>query len=63
MGKFVRSSTTIPLPPDSGGGGNILDYEVSLEGEWVPWSTKVNAIFFLFMNFLRKANLASQRFP
>ncbi len=38
MGRFIQSSTTIPLPDSS---ANILDYEVSLDGEWVPWSTKV----------------------
>ena len=38
MGRFIASSTTIPLPDAS---ANILDFEVTLEGEWVPWSTKV----------------------
>ena len=41
MSDFVRSATTIPLPP---GNPNvpILDYEVAIAtGEWLPWSNKV----------------------
>ena len=40
MGDFVRSATTIPLPP-SGNSVPILDFEVSISGEWMPWSAKV----------------------
>ena len=39
MGEFVRSATTIPLPPNSS--LPILDLEVSITGEWMPWSAKV----------------------
>ena len=38
IGRFIQSTTTIPLPDSS---TNILDFEVTIEGEWVPWSTKV----------------------
>ncbi|OXA50597.1 Dynein heavy chain, cytoplasmic [Folsomia candida] len=40
LGEFIRSTTTIPLPP-----GNaqmpIVDYEVTMQGEWSPWAVKV----------------------
>ena len=39
MGDFVRSATTIPLPPNMN--VPILDFEVSIIGEWMPWSAKV----------------------
>ena len=39
MGDFVRSATTIPLPPNVN--VPILDFEVSIIGEWMPWSAKV----------------------
>ena len=39
MGDFIRSATTIPLP--SGSTLPILDFEVSITGEWMPWSAKV----------------------
>lgn len=42
MGDFIRSITTIPLPPSSS--MPIIDYEVSLGGEWVPWQNKVPQI-------------------
>ena len=40
MGAFIRSATTIPLPPQNNN-TPILDYEVSIQGEWMPWSAKV----------------------
>ncbi|TRY63473.1 hypothetical protein TCAL_02090 [Tigriopus californicus] len=39
MSEFIRSVTTIPLPATSG--SNILDYEVTVQGDWVPWVSKV----------------------
>ena len=39
MGDFVRSATTIPLPPSSS--LPILDFEVAISGDWMPWSAKV----------------------
>ena len=39
MSDFIRSATTIPLPPNPSIA--ILDYEVAIQGEWVPWSNKV----------------------
>lgn len=40
MGEYIRSTTTIPLPP-----ANqlipIIDYEVTINGEWSLWSNKV----------------------
>lgn len=42
LGDFIRSVTTIPLP--GGPGAAIIDYEVSMNGEWVPWSNKVPVI-------------------
>lgn len=42
LGDFVRSITTIPLPPDNN--MSIIDYEVTIEGEWAPWSNKVPQI-------------------
>uniref|UniRef100_A0A1B0B0C4 Dynein heavy chain, cytoplasmic n=1 Tax=Glossina palpalis gambiensis TaxID=67801 RepID=A0A1B0B0C4_9MUSC len=42
LGDFVRSVTTIPLPGSVGVA--IIDYEVSMNGEWVPWSNKVPVI-------------------
>lgn len=40
MGDFIRSVTTVPLPT-SGSGAPIIDYEVAISGDWVPWSNKV----------------------
>jgi dynein heavy chain 1 len=42
LGDFIRSVTTIPLPPSSS--MPIIDYEVNIEGEWSPWSNKVPQI-------------------
>ncbi|KAI4467240.1 dynein heavy chain [Holotrichia oblita] len=42
LGDFVRSVTTVPLPPANN--MPIIDYEVNIHGEWVPWSNKVPQI-------------------
>ncbi|XP_022096690.1 cytoplasmic dynein 1 heavy chain 1-like isoform X2 [Acanthaster planci] len=42
MGDFIRSITTIPLPPASQQA--IIDYEVSITGDWSPWQNKVPQI-------------------
>ncbi|XP_067011460.2 dynein heavy chain, cytoplasmic isoform X2 [Anabrus simplex] len=39
---FIRSVTTISLPPSTN--MPIIDYEVSMTGEWCPWSNKVPQI-------------------
>merc|ERR1719193_188369 len=39
MSDFIRSITTIPLPPQTN--QPILDFEVTMSGDWVPWSAKV----------------------
>ena len=39
LGDFIRGVTTVPLPPASNQA--IIDFEVSITGEWVPWSNKV----------------------
>lgn len=39
LGDFIRNSTTIPLPPSSA--APIIDYEVTMQGEWSPWIMKV----------------------
>ncbi|VEL09212.1 unnamed protein product [Protopolystoma xenopodis] len=41
LSDFIRSITTLPLPPP---GSPIIDYEVSLTGDWIPWIQKVPAI-------------------
>ncbi|XP_076178666.1 dynein heavy chain, cytoplasmic isoform X5 [Ptiloglossa arizonensis] len=41
-GDFVRSITTVPLPTQSN--IPIIDFEVSIHGEWLPWSNKVPQI-------------------
>ena len=38
MGEFIRNTTTIPLPP---GNLPVIDYEVTIQGEWTPWINKV----------------------
>ncbi|KAI9204677.1 dynein heavy chain [Polychytrium aggregatum] len=44
LGEFIRTSTTIDLPP-TGSGASVIDYDVSLTtGEWIPWQTKVPTI-------------------
>lgn len=42
LGDFIRNITTIPLPNNPG--VPIIDYEVNMSGEWVPWSNKVPQI-------------------
>lgn len=42
LGDFARGITTIPLPPTTN--FPIIDYEVSLAGEWIPWQNKVPQI-------------------
>ena len=39
IGDFIRNSTTIPLPPSTS--NPVIDYEVSITGEWMLWSAKV----------------------
>ncbi|XP_037072682.1 LOW QUALITY PROTEIN: dynein heavy chain, cytoplasmic-like [Pollicipes pollicipes] len=41
LGEFIRGSTTIALPPTA---GSIVDYEITLQGDWVPWSQRVPQI-------------------
>jgi len=41
MGDFIRSVTTIPLPPPN---QPIIDFEVTLGGEWQSWASKVPQI-------------------
>lgn len=42
LGDFIRSITTITLPNQTG--VPIIDFEVNMSGEWVPWSNKVPVI-------------------
>lgn len=42
LGEFIRGITTIALPPSTN--LPIIDYEVSITGEWVPWQSKVPQI-------------------
>ncbi|XP_038118676.1 dynein heavy chain, cytoplasmic isoform X2 [Culex quinquefasciatus] len=42
LGDFLRSVTTVTLPAQSG--SPIIDYEVNIQGDWVPWSNKVPVI-------------------
>ncbi|XP_044127627.1 cytoplasmic dynein 1 heavy chain 1 isoform X1 [Bufo gargarizans] len=42
LGEYIRRITTIPLP--SAPNIPIIDYEVSITGEWVPWQCKVPQI-------------------
>lgn len=42
MGDFIRSVTSITLPAQTG--TPIIDYEVTIQGDWVPWSNKVPVI-------------------
>jgi dynein heavy chain 1 len=41
ISSYIRSITTVALPPSS---TSIIDYEVSMSGEWVPWMNKVPQI-------------------
>ncbi|XP_030854690.1 cytoplasmic dynein 1 heavy chain 1 [Strongylocentrotus purpuratus] len=42
FGDFIRGITTIPLPAQQT--IPIIDFEVSISGEWVPWQSKVPQI-------------------
>lgn len=42
LSDFIRSSTTISLPLNDQ--APIIDYEVSITGEWQPWNSKVPQI-------------------
>ncbi|XP_074643936.1 cytoplasmic dynein 1 heavy chain 1-like isoform X2 [Tubulanus polymorphus] len=42
LGDFIRGITTIPLPPNAA--TPVIDYEVAITGEWVPWQNKVPQI-------------------
>ncbi|XP_070608209.1 cytoplasmic dynein 1 heavy chain 1 isoform X1 [Erythrolamprus reginae] len=42
LGEYIRRITTVPLP--SAPNIPIIDYEVSITGEWVPWQSKVPQI-------------------
>eukprot|EP00112_Aurelia_sp_Birch-Aquarium-sp1_P013630 Seg2899.2 transcript_id=Seg2899.2/GoldUCD/mRNA.D3Y31 product="Cytoplasmic dynein 1 heavy chain 1" protein_id=Seg2899.2/GoldUCD/D3Y31 len=42
VGDYIQKITTIPLPPSSA--MPIVDYEVTTQGEWVPWQNKVPKI-------------------
>ncbi|XP_077870638.1 cytoplasmic dynein 1 heavy chain 1-like [Saccoglossus kowalevskii] len=42
LGDFIRGVTTIPLPPSTS--TPVIDFEVSMSGEWVPWQLKVPQI-------------------
>jgi dynein heavy chain 1 len=42
LGDFIRGVTTIPLPSQSN--MPIIDFEVSISGEWVSWQSKVPQI-------------------
>ena len=44
MSAFIRSATTIPLPPEGNAnakGSSILDFEITVDGNWAPWSSRV----------------------
>ncbi|XP_069493861.1 cytoplasmic dynein 1 heavy chain 1 [Ambystoma mexicanum] len=42
LGEYIRRITTVPLP--SAPNIPIIDYEVSITGEWMPWQSKVPQI-------------------
>jgi dynein heavy chain 1 len=42
FGDFIRGITTVPLPPQPQ--VSIIDFEVAITGEWVPWLSKVPQI-------------------
>ncbi|RMX44013.1 hypothetical protein pdam_00012965 [Pocillopora damicornis] len=42
LGNFIKSITTIPLPASSS--QSIVDYEVTIQGEWALWQSKVPQI-------------------
>ncbi|XP_035447293.1 dynein heavy chain, cytoplasmic isoform X4 [Spodoptera frugiperda] len=43
LGDFIRSASTMQLP-NCGANQHIIDFEVAITGEWVPWSAKVPQI-------------------
>ena len=42
LGNYIRGVCTVPMPPNPT--VPIIDFEVTLQGEWQPWSTKVPQI-------------------
>lgn len=42
LGDFIRSVSTIPMPPQTN--VPVIDFEVNLQGEWVPWQARVPQI-------------------
>ncbi|XP_007951321.1 cytoplasmic dynein 1 heavy chain 1 [Orycteropus afer afer] len=42
LGEYIRRITTVPLP--TAPNVPIIDYEVSISGEWSPWQSKVPQI-------------------
>ncbi|KHJ86169.1 ATPase family protein, partial [Oesophagostomum dentatum] len=42
MSDFIRSSTTLTLPPNEQ--APLIDYDVQMSGEWQPWLSRVPAI-------------------
>ncbi|XP_078314970.1 cytoplasmic dynein 1 heavy chain 1-like isoform X1 [Crassostrea virginica] len=42
LGDFIRGITDVPLPPTAN--MLIIDYEVSISGEWIPWTSKVPVV-------------------
>ena len=45
MSSYIRSATTITLPPEaSSKGSSILDFEITVDGNWAPWSSRVPAM-------------------
>lgn len=41
LGSFIANSTTVTLPPNQ---SRIIDYEVEIDGQWIPWSSRVPKI-------------------
>ena len=47
MSSYIRSATTITLPPETATaskGSSILDFEITVDGNWAPWSSRVPAM-------------------
>ena len=45
MSSYIRSATTITLPPEAASkGSSILDFEITVDGNWAPWSSRVPAM-------------------
>eukprot|EP00105_Crassostrea_gigas_P045649 XP_019929797.1 PREDICTED: cytoplasmic dynein 1 heavy chain 1 isoform X11 [Crassostrea gigas] len=42
LGDFIKGITDVPLPPTAN--MLIIDYEVSISGEWIPWTSKVPVV-------------------